>query len=104
MKGKNKTSCNSCRTETRMCYTVPHDGSQREAEMDLHKEFLEFTKWALSSESSVESPASDPHKLLSNLGDEEYIYDLMSTVPDDQIGEVLSWAMNVDFPTYPEDV
>ncbi len=67
--------------------------------MDLHKQFLDFTEQALKSDildRSSENP--DLHSILEPLADGDDVYDLMGNIPDERIGEVLGWAMNVDMP------
>ena len=65
--------------------------------MDLHKEFIELTEWFLrSDELDADGHCPDPHQILACATDSENVDDLMENVPEERIGEVLAWAMNVD--------
>lgn len=65
--------------------------------MDLHKQFVEFTKRSLDSDVLDKDPkAPDLHAILATLADGQDVYELMGNIPDDKISEVLTWVMNVD--------
>jgi hypothetical protein len=65
--------------------------------LDIHKEFLEFTERVLRSDQlDRDSQAPDLHQLLSCIADGDDVYELMENIPDERIGEVLTWVMNVD--------
>ena len=67
--------------------------------MDLHKQFIEFTERTLLSDVLDRDPeAPDLHDILASWADGEDIFELMANIPEDQIGEVLTWVMNVDVP------
>jgi hypothetical protein len=80
---------------------VGHHGRRtqpaKRGRMDLHKEFLEFTRQALCSDCLDRDPdAPDLYSILAPLADQEDLYDFMGRIPDDQIGEVLGWAMGTE--------
>lgn len=66
--------------------------------MSVHQSFVEFAQRAMSAEADGDPNAPDVHQILACLADGEDIYELMRRIPDDKIGEVLSWLMNVDLP------
>ncbi len=64
--------------------------------MDLHKDLLAFTETALASDCLDRDPdAPDLNSILAPVADEEDLHEFMGRIPDDQIGEVLGWAMTV---------
>ena len=67
--------------------------------MDLHKQFIEFTERTLLSDALDKDPAApDLHEILATWAEGEDIFELMANIPEEQIGEVLTWVMNVDVP------
>ncbi len=67
--------------------------------MDLHKQFIEFTERTLQSDVlDRDAGAPDLHAILASWAEGEDIFELMANIPEDQIGEVLTWVMNVDVP------
>ena len=65
--------------------------------MNVHQSFVEFAQRAMSAKDR-DPNAPDVHHILARLADGEDIYELMRRIPDDKIGEVLAWLMNVDLP------
>ncbi|MBN1946517.1 MAG: hypothetical protein JW797_12660 [Bradymonadales bacterium] len=56
-----------------------------------------MTQWILESDVLERDPDHpDPHKLLAGMAGEEDVYEMMASIPEDKIGEVLAWALNVD--------
>lgn len=65
--------------------------------MSFHKQVEELTEWMLRSEPlDHDRGCPDPHKILACVTGEDDVYELMANIPEDKIGEVLAWAMNVD--------
>lgn len=98
-----KTTCNTSQGELEKCYSallekLRGDGDGT-AMTEFQKQFLEFTERSLGSDVLDADPqAPDLHHILASLAEGEDVWDLMTNIPEDRIGEVLTWVMNVDVP------
>jgi hypothetical protein len=63
--------------------------------MNVGQSFLEFVGNVLGEEQSIPAQGEvDLEEILSPLADDQDVYELMASVPEEQINTVLSFVMN----------